>query len=369
MDVLDSLNQIEKNLTHKASLNHIPLSGAFELLPLCNMDCHMCYIRLTQTEVNKNGGIKSCDEWLSIAEQMKKKGTLFILLTGGEPLLYSQFKEVYTGLRKMGIIVTINTNGTLIDEDMADFLAKDKPRRVNVTLYGASNKTYERLCNNKKGYDETIKGIKLLKERNIDVKINLTIVEENMNDVPRMLEIADELEVPVSPNTYMYPRTRDGKNPFKYESRISPKQVAEIDYYIEHNTQDKETLKKQRAQHIYAYEYEKNNQPPDFIPMLCRAGKSSFWIDWQGNMNPCVFLDNISIDVFKYGFEKSWNYIVEESKKIYLPSSCSTCDNRGVCQVCAASVYCETESFKKRPSYLCSLTEEKIRMLKMDMGD
>ena len=53
----------------------------------------------------------------------------------GEPFLYKDFDKVYNALRNMGIIVTINTNGTLINEEIADMLSENKPRRVNITLY------------------------------------------------------------------------------------------------------------------------------------------------------------------------------------------------------------------------------------------
>lgn len=364
MDGLDSLNTIEEKLCYKAAINNIPLIGAFELLPLCNMDCSMCYIRLTPEEMKKNGCIRTCKEWLSIAEQMKKEGTLYVLLTGGEPLLYNEFEDIYSGLRNMGMIVSINTNATLIDDNMADFLEKNKPRRVNVTLYGASNKTYEKLCHNSKGYDETIKGIKLLKERNIDVKINVSLVKDNISDLSKMMNLADLLEIPISVYTYMYPKTKCRGKTFKDDYRLSPQQVAQIDNYVERRTETEEEFMKKRWLTLSAYEYEKNNEPPEFIPLQCRAGKCLFWINWQGNMTPCVFLDNIYTDVFENGFTKSWNYIIEKRNKILLPSDCASCEKRGVCQVCAASAHCETGSMDEKPSYLCDLTQEMLEILK-----
>lgn len=114
----------EKYLIEKAVLKHIPLNASLELLPLCNMNCDMCYVRLSKEEMENLGRLRTADEWLTLAKQMQEAGTLFILLTGGEPLLYPEFKKVYMGLRKMGMILTVNTNGTLINEKWADFLRK-----------------------------------------------------------------------------------------------------------------------------------------------------------------------------------------------------------------------------------------------------
>ena len=65
---------------------------------------------------------------------------------GGEPLLVPGFKELYLALKAEGMVLTLNTNGTLLDEQWADFFARHKPRRVNITLYGADDAAYETLC-------------------------------------------------------------------------------------------------------------------------------------------------------------------------------------------------------------------------------
>lgn len=364
MDTLETLDKMEYKLCEKASVNHIPISGAIELLPLCNMDCDMCYIRLTKAEMESSGKLRAADEWISIAKQMKKAGTLFILLTGGEPFLYKDFKKVYNALRDMGMIVTINTNGTLIDEEIAEVLAKNKPRRVNVTLYGASNDTYARLCKNPRGYDQTIGAIKLLKQKNIDVKMNVSLVEENKMDLPEMLKIADKLDVPIKVDTYMYPKTKGVKSDFSADSRINPREVANIDVFIKYNTETEECFMRNRMDFLNKYEWARQNEPPENLPIRCRAGKSSFWIDWQGNMSPCVFLDKFKMNIFENGFSKCWDYIIEESCKLFLPKRCVLCDKREVCQVCVASVYCETGDMVDAPEYLCELTEETLKILR-----
>lgn len=364
MDTLGTLDKFEYKLCEKASLNHIPLSGAIELLPLCNMNCDMCYIRLTKEEMESSGRIRTADEWISIAKQMKEAGTLFVLLTGGEPFLYKDFKKVYNALRDMGIVVTINTNGTLIDKEIADVLAKNKPRRVNVTLYGASNETYSRLCKNSKGFDQTIAAIKLLKERNIDVKMNVSLVKDNKMDLPEMIRIANELDVPIKIDTYMYPRTKGVKADFSEDSRMNPEEIANIDIAIRYNTETEECFMANRMEFLNKYEWTKQVGPLENLPLRCRAGRSSFWIDWHGNMSPCVFLDNFKMDVFENGFSKCWNYLVHKCNDLFLPKKCASCDKREICQVCVASVYCETGDMIESPEYLCKLTEETLRILK-----
>ena len=137
---------MEKAMLQHAFAAQSPINGTLELLPLCNMNCDMCYIRLDRAQVKAGGGLHTADEWISLGQEMAKAGVLFLLLTGGEPLLFPDFRKLYTELKKMGIILTINTNGTLLDEDWADFFAAHKPRRINITLYGATDDAYEKLC-------------------------------------------------------------------------------------------------------------------------------------------------------------------------------------------------------------------------------
>lgn len=98
--------------------------------------------------------IKTPDFWLELARQAKEQGMLYLLLTGGEPFLYPDFWMLYEELVKMGFVISINSNGSLIDEKIIEKLKKYPPARINITLYGASDETYERLCGIKKGIQE-----------------------------------------------------------------------------------------------------------------------------------------------------------------------------------------------------------------------
>ena len=114
MNYMDDASTFERSFLQKARQQHIPITGALELLPLCNMNCDMCYVRLSRSEMECQGQLRTVDEWILLAQQMQKAGTLFLLLTGGEPLLFPDFKTLYLELRNMGMILTINTNGTLL---------------------------------------------------------------------------------------------------------------------------------------------------------------------------------------------------------------------------------------------------------------
>ena len=94
----------------------LPIAGNFELTSRCNFQCKMCYVH-----DQKNVDL-SAEEWISIGKSAVDQGMVFLLLTGGEPFLRPDFCEIYEALYKMGLLISINTNGSLIDDSMFAFL-------------------------------------------------------------------------------------------------------------------------------------------------------------------------------------------------------------------------------------------------------
>lgn len=102
MEPLEGATTVERMLLDQAKRTRTPANGSIELLPLCNMNCDMCYVRLSREEMEAKGRLRTADEWLEIGRQMKDAGVLFLLLTGGEPFLYPDFRRLYLELRKWG---------------------------------------------------------------------------------------------------------------------------------------------------------------------------------------------------------------------------------------------------------------------------
>ena len=228
MNYMDDASTFERSLLQKARQKHIPVTGALELLPLCNMNCDMCYVRLSRSEMERQGRLRTVEEWVRLAEQMQKAGTVFLLLTGGEPLLFPDFKTLYRRLRNLGMILTINTNGTLLDEAWADFFATYPPRRINITLYGADAASYDRLCHFPQGFDHTLRAVRLLRARNVDVKISCSVTKKNPQDFSMIFALGKELGVPVHADHYMMPAVRERSLPFDAQVRLHPEDAAAL---------------------------------------------------------------------------------------------------------------------------------------------
>ncbi len=360
MDMMQDATLIERTIMMRASMNKVPVNGSIELLPLCNMNCDMCYVRLSREEMEKKGRLRSAAEWLEVARQMQGAGVLFLLLTGGEPFLYPEFRELYLELLKMGFILTINTNATLIDEDLAQFLGEHKPRRVNVTLYGADEEAYTNLCHYPGGFDKTIRGIQLLQQNHVDVKINGSLTRDNQNDIERMIDIGQSMNIPVTIDTYMVPGTRERSLPYNMQSRVDPETAASIRI---------RALKKQMG--LEKFEQYKRDMLADIYhgpavrgkQMSCQAGSCSFTINWQGEIRPCVILTEPAVSVFDVGFESAWDYMVKEVGKMEINDKCSTCRLRPICRTCAASALLENGAYDAVPEYMCRYAEASLEAL------
>lgn len=363
MELLEGATTVERMLLDQAKRTRTPANGSIELLPLCNMNCDMCYVRLSKKEMEAKGRLRTADEWLEVGRQMKDAGVLFLLLTGGEPFLYPDFRRLYLELRKMGMIITINTNGTLIDEDLAEFFGKYKPRRVNITLYGADEDAYTNLCHYPGGYEKTLQGIRLLRENDVDVKVSSSLAQSNKSDLDRLLDIGETLGIPVWVDTYMMPATRERDLPYNMQVRLEPEEAAREGIRAMKRVLGPELFPQYVRQSV---ERADHPEPAEAKPghMSCMAGQCSFTINWQGEMRPCVILTEPAISVFEVGFKAAWKYIVEETHKILLNEKCSTCHMRHLCRTCAASALLETGSYDGVPDYMCRYAGESLRILR-----
>lgn len=354
-------NTIEKAMLRRASAAQRPITGTLELLPICNMNCDMCYIRLSRTEMEKKGRMRTADEWISMGEEMERAGVLFLLLTGGEPLLFPDFRRLYLSLRERGIILTVNTNGTLIDADWAAFFGENKPRRINITLYGADDRAYETLCHYPGGFEKTLQGIRLLKERGVDVKLNGSVTKSNRNDMEKLYAIGRELGAPVHMDTYMLPGIHERKLPFEAQSRLEPEEAAAAEMEMLRNEMNPEAFRMYVRQMLLQIKKEGNVYSEG---ITCMAGNCSFAVNWQGEMRPCVTLEEPSVPVFETGFESAWQQISEKVKAYRVNEKCRQCRLRPVCKTCVASARLETGEYDGLPEYLCRYARKYIRLLK-----
>lgn len=357
----------------KSAKNGIPLSGTFELTARCNLRCRMCYIHREENDAAIKTDELSCEEWLSIAQQAQKSGMLFLLLTGGEPLIRPDFEEIYRRCRELGIIVSINTNGTLLGEKQVELFKKFPPQRVNITLYGASEATYARLCRSADAYSKAYRAVEMLAEAGLPVKINYSATPYNIGDLDAVTRFADERGIPLQAATYMFPPVRADENgetlcgsgECSECERFTPEQSAAARWAHELRTLDPAVIEK-RAEAIALnldvpyVETECGDIPTERI--RCRAGAAAFWITYNGRLRPCGMMCEPSVSLSEHGFSAAWNEIRTLRDSITVPAKCTACRFRNVCEACPAVCFAENGRFDAEPVYMCKKMDAYMRI-------
>ena len=354
---------LTKYMFSKATKVKIPISGTFELSPVCNFQCRMCYVRKTACEVAVHDRpIMTLEQWLKIAEEAREAGMLYLLLTGGEPFLWPDFWKLYEELSHMGFLISINTNGSLIDERTIEKLKKMPPTRINITLYGANDISYQALCQTKGMFDRVDRAINGLRNAGITVKLNGSLTPQKAHDLEACVAYAKEQGLIYETNTYMFPPVRRDEHMVGQNERFTPKEAA---YYR------LESYRLQYGEELY-YQFLQNIEDGYISPpgldescidprdgmIRCRAGKAAFWITWDGWLTPCGMMPEPKVELRNRIFQEAWKELTDISEKIHISGVCTGCSNQKMCHSCAAMAIAETGSTDEIPRYLCEMVFE-----------
>ncbi len=347
----------------KACRLHIPLNGTFELSPVCNFSCRMCYVRRTQKEVQSSWRkIIALDDWRRIAQEARKAGMLELLLTGGEPLLWPDFWTLYEELVDMGFLVSINTNGSLIGEQAIVRFRERPPQRINITLYGASDETYKRLCGVSGVFSKVDSGIRGLMDAGITVKLNCSLTPENGEDIDWIVDYAKARNAVLSVATYMFPPVRRDPSQIGVNERFTPEESARyMMRYLQRNRGEERFqgyLRSILDGYAQPLGLETDCIDPADGHIRCRAGSASFWVTWDGWLLPCGMMTHPKIDLKECAFQDAWDRLTDEAAAIRLSGLCDQCANRDICHPCAAVAYAETGTFSGVPTYRCRATQQ-----------
>ncbi|MEA4832400.1 MAG: radical SAM protein [Oscillospiraceae bacterium] len=357
-------DEVKDSLYRKATKRRFPLAGTAELSPICNMNCRMCYVRRTRSEVDLLGGLIGPETWKKLLDEAYDAGMLFLLITGGEPLVYDGFWDIYEHFSSKGIVITVNTNATLIDEKAADRFLKNPPAKLNITLYGTSNDTYERLCGNPHGFDQVMNAVKLLRDRNIPCKFNSSVTPENYYELPEMYRIAESFGIALQAATYMFPPIRRDPSAVGKNARLDPVTAGKCKVFTDRMVLSNEDfVRVASGSDALANPVDSCEFVPQFTEgekMRCRAGRSSFWISWQGIMTSCGMLDFPQTFPLTEGFSPCWKKICDYTDGVRLSSECAACPQKRLCNPCLAMSRCETGKSDGKPEYMCVMTDAMI---------
>lgn len=356
----------------------LPIAGNFEMTARCNFNCPMCYVHMSEDEVAKQGKELTAEQWIKIAEDAKEKGMVFALLTGGEPFVRKDFFEIYGAMKKMGLLVSINSNGSMLEGEILEKLLADPPVRMNISLYGGCEETYKNMCGLPM-YERVLNNIIRLRKAGVSISLNLSITPYNCQDLEKIYEIVDKYQINVRASSYMYPPIRlekelegyaakssSGDQANKgYGNRLSPEDSAK--YSVQWDrlrfTDEEFRQRAEAMKNLTSIEpdecYIDAEETSDGVK--CRAGSSSFWMTWDGEMRPCGMMPGPTAYPMESGFDAAWEEIREATSAIRQPAKCAACPKAEICGTCAAVCVSETGSFEGVPEYMCQRTDEILK--------
>lgn len=343
----------------KAGSQRVPLSGNIDLTHRCNLRCVHCYIG-EQAQVRQNRDKElSTNQWQKIIDEITEAGTLFLLITGGEPLLRKDFGEIYRHAKMNGLLVTVFTNGTLIDDTILDLFSELPPRAVEITLYGASRQTYERITGIKGSYNKCIHAIENLKKRQIYVRLKTMLMTLNRHEFFDIENMAKDYESKFRFDPALFPTLTGDKSPM--DLRVNVTDAVEIEF------SDNGRLGEWKD----FYERMGSLSAPDSL-YSCGAGQTYFHIDPYGNLQPCMMVTNLKYDLVEGNFATGWAEAMTRlrDKKPGSDYRCHDCEKRALCGVCPGFFNLENGDEEIHSEYLCEIGQRRYEEIKeVNRGD
>jgi MoaA/NifB/PqqE/SkfB family radical SAM enzyme len=344
-----------------------PVSGFFELTSRCNFRCKMCYVCGMSEHQSLIKKELTTAQWIDMGKQARDAGVLFLVLTGGEIFMRKDFWEIYEALGNMGFIITLYTNGSLLNDDMIQRLAKQPPLKVSISVYGASAATYEKVTECADGYDKTITNIKKLINAGISVELKTTVIKANSEDFEELADLARSMGKNMGIVNYITPR-REGSGTDPVANRLTPLEMARFEVRANNYMKHLYDLNKDAAPsliiddvmsdgHIENAKKIADTKIIKKTAFRCTSGKCAFWLSWEGKLFPCGLLSDIQANPLAVGFENAWQEIWNKSHEVPSCQECDSCSYFNDCMSCPARLKLETGEFTKPAPYLCEFVK------------
>ena len=347
-----------RSFFERVAQERLPVSGGFDLTSRCNFRCRHCYLGHMTGRSPRDLGELTTGEAVDLIRQAADAGCLLLLLTGGEPLLRTDFLDIYLAAKRMGLLITVFTNGSLIDQAHMDVFAEYPPHEVEISLYGMSEDTYERVTGSR-AFARVKAAIDGLHERGVRIGLKSMVLRENVDDIEGMEAYARRLGVPFRVDPVITPRLDGDRAPLA--QRVDPARAAALEMRLEGY---REEMARFCAERVAPDEAE---QPSSNRLYRCGAGQESFHMDSQGFVHPCE-MSSIAYDSRQLGFAGGWVAVrsaVDEA--VWEQASrCEGCEHILLCGYCPALFALEGGSPAQPPSYLCSLGESRTALLGRD---
>jgi radical SAM protein with 4Fe4S-binding SPASM domain len=337
--------EFSKRLHDKVAAWRIPITGSIDVTARCDLRCAHCYINLPPGDRQARERELAYRELCGILDQIVAQGCLWLLFTGGEPFLRPDFLDIYAYAKRKGLLLTLFTNGTNLSPHIADHLAEWRPFAIEITLYGRTEETYERVTGMPGSYARCMRGIELLLERKLPLKLKSMVMTLNRHEVWDMKAYAEGLGLDFRFDPVLNLRLDRDRKPAQL--RIPADEVVALD------VADEKRLKGWRE---FCGKFW---GPPTETEYLynCGAGVNTFHIDPYGQLSACIMARVPAYDLRRGSFREGWDYLmprVRMQKRTRI-APCQHCDLLSLCGQCPGWAQMESGDPEEPVLYLCDI--------------
>ncbi len=366
---LEELKLPDFHLWKRTEEKRIPLSAEIELTERCNNNCVHCYINLPADDEEARKRELSFEEIRDIVDETVQMGCLWWLITGGEPLVREDFADIYLYLKKKGLLTSVFTNATLITPELVSLFKKHPPRELEITVYGITPKTYEKITRTLGSFEAFMKGINLLQKENVPFTLKAMALKSNMGE----LEAIKDFCKPISrgpfrfdPFLHLRLRLNGKRNRQIRNERLSPQEVVAIELRDEER---KNGLLKQVCEEKERAE-ETVHFSDDNQLFYCGAGRTSFAIDSYGFLKLCSSLSHPDCvyDLKKGSLREAWEEFVPKVRAMRTEDEecrkkCLNCPLINLCMWCPATSYLECGKVDRHIENFCQIAHARAEAL------
>jgi radical SAM protein with 4Fe4S-binding SPASM domain len=313
------------------------------------LNCVHCYNNLPIRDQEARDKELTSEEHCRLLDEITEAGCFWLLYTGGEIFVRKDFLDIYTYAKRKGLLITLFTNGVLITPEIADFLVEWRPFAIEISLYGRTRETYERVTGVPGSYDRCMRGIHLLTERGLPLKLKTMAITINKHELWEMKHFVEEelcLEFRFDP--MINPCIDCSQKALSV--RLTPQEVIELDLKDPKRVAEWKKFTEQFNGPVYA---------PGHSEELfhCSAGFNTFAIDPCGMLNACLLSNRDSYDLRKGSFKEGWGNAISHlrHKKISRETKCIHCEIKSMCGMCPANAELENKDPEEPVDFLCQV--------------
>jgi len=341
--------------TRKLTAVGIPFSASIELTERCNLRCVHCFLGDQRLAHRRREQELSTAEWTDILDQIAALGTLRLLITGGDPLLRPDFAEVYSHAKRLGLVVTVFTNGTLVTPEIVELFRALPPYAVEISLYGATAETYEAITRVPGSFRRCLDGIERLRELGVDLGLKTVVMKGNQHEIAGIAELARSLgTLRFRFDTEIQGAFGGDRRPLTV--RLEPEEAVRAELSCPETAAAWRDFFRRREGLVAA---------PSERLYACSAGESFVSVDPYGRLQPCLAVHHMSHDLRGSTLVAGLAAVRRQlaDRQVPLAFECSTCEDRIFCSACPAFALQEHGAEERPAAFQCHVTKIRRRFL------